>query len=1037
MKSLFYRNQHLLILTIVVLLVGGLAAIRGLPRLEDPRINNRNPIVVTAYPGAPAERVEALVTKPLETAIRELGDIKHVETTSRPGVSVVAIELQDRIENNQPVFARIRDKIEEAERLLPPGALKPFFDDERGATTFTVLVALSAEEGVQLSLPVISRLGRELSDRLRDIAGTDLVRLYGEPSEEIRVTLDHVAMEQLGISAVQVAQAVAQADTKLPSGAFRDQAQSFTMELSGDLDSIMRITEVPLRTRADGSMLRVGDVAQVTRNFTDPPPEIAISDGKRSVYVAARVDPRRRVDLWADRAREVIETFQTEHMGLRADLIFDQTSYTGERLSGLVENLLMGALVVTLVIFLLMGWRAALLIASAIPLTACGVLFAFSVLEVPLHQMSIFGMIIALGLLIDNAIVVVDEIRKGMSAGLGPLHALQDAVSHLFVPLLGSTLTTVLSFMPILLLPGNVGDFIGTISVSVILALIFSFVLSMTVLPALAGRFLKVDQQRPRWWRNGLPGNGLSRVFAGFARWCYRWPVAGIALAMLPPILGFLLVPQLRQQFFPPADRDQISLEFWVRGDTAIGRTAEIAAEMEQSLRQTDGVETVHWLVGGSMPSLYYNLVMNKDQTPSYAHAIVKTRDTETVKQVIGALQAKLDAAFPEALTVLSMLGQGPPIESPIQVRLKGPSVQGLRVIGEQVREVLAATPGVLHTRATISSGLPKMLAQIDEAEVHRSGLNLRAVAGQLQANMEGMDGGTVLEGTELLPVRVRFADYQRGEVAALANMSLANGRGESVSLQALADLELVAEASAVTRRDGERTNYIEGYINHDALPMEINRSFLARLEDSGFTLPAGYALEVGGDAEKQADAIANLKLYLPVLLTLMVATLVLSFRSFALAGLLGAVGMLSVGLATLAIWFSGYPFGFNPILGTAGLIGVALNDSIVVLAAIRGNAVARAGQVEAVLREVMGCSRHVLATTLTTIGGFLPLMLFTSGDFWPPLAVVMAGGVAGATFLSVVFIPSAYLLLLRLLPGLKKADVADSGKEMAEVVYS
>jgi multidrug efflux pump subunit AcrB len=438
------------------------------------------------------------------------------------------------------------------------------------------------------------------------------------------------------------------------------------------------------------------------------------------------------------------------------------------------------------------------------------------------------------------------------------------------------------------------------------------------------------------------------------------------------------------------------------------------------------------------MPSVYYNLVMNKDNMQSYAQAVIYTESTDTVKQIIGGLQEKLDRQFPETLVVCSLLGQGPPIESPIQLRIKGPSVENLRLIGEQVRQVLAETPGVIHTRASMSGGLPRLLADIDEEAASRAGLRLADVAGQLQANMEGMVGGSVLEGTELLPVRVRYDDGYRSEMSAINNLNLATPNGNVVSLQALGDLELVPEPSAITRRDGERANYIEGYIEFDALPMEVNRAFMERLEANNFQLPPGYKLEVGGDAESQSDAIANLLLYLPILLTLMVATIVLSFRSFALAALIGSVGLFSVGLSTLAIFFSGYPFGFNPILGTAGLIGVALNDSIVVLAAIRGRSASRAGQVDAVLREVMGCSRHVLATTLTTIGGFLPLLLFTPGDFWPPLAVVMAGGVAGATLLAVIFIPSGYLVLLKFIPSLgKMPEATHKTTDNVEVAYS
>jgi multidrug efflux pump subunit AcrB len=365
---------------------------------------------------------------------------------------------------------------------------------------------------------------------------------------------------------------------------------------------------------------------------------------------------------------------------------------------------------------------------------------------------------------------------------------------------------------------------------------------------------------------------------------------------------------------------------------------------------------------------------------------------------------------------VVRSFAQGPPVEAEVELELRGPSLAVLQELGETIRQRLGERPEVLHTQATLERGEPKLWVDVDEDEARLAGLTLRDVAAQLESRLEGRQGGSVRESFEELPVRVRTRNEARADRAGVAETQLLGTAAGTdwIPLAALGDLELRPEIGGITRCDGERCNQVRAYLRAGALPIDVTNAVLVSLEESDFRLPAGYSLRVGGDSEEQAAAVSSLLTYAPVLGVLMVATVVLSFRSAALAALLFAVAGLSAGVGLLATWVSGFPFSFNSILGTAGLIGVALNDSIVVLAAIRAEPRAREGQIDAVVEVVLACSRHVLSTTLTTIGGFLPLLLFVGGDFWPPLAIVLAGGVAGATVLATVFVPAGYVTIQR-----------------------
>jgi multidrug efflux pump subunit AcrB len=331
------------------------------------------------------------------------------------------------------------------------------------------------------------------------------------------------------------------------------------------------------------------------------------------------------------------------------------------------------------------------------------------------------------------------------------------------------------------------------------------------------------------------------------------------------------------------------------------------------------------------------------------------------------------------------------------------------------VRLALQEHPQTTHSQATMVRGESKLWIEADEAETRLVGLGLRDLAGQLQTNLEGGVGGSLLEDLEELPVRVRYADARRAELDDIASTSFVAPRaaGGWVPLEALASMSMRPTTGSITRYDGERCNVVQAYVRSGALPIDVAAEVGEALDAAGFKLPAGYRIGAAGAVEQDEEAKGNLVIYAPVLVTLMVSILILAFRSVRLALLLGTVAFLSIGLGLLATWLIQFPVSFNTILGTLGLIGVAFNDSIVVLAAIRANPAAREGEVSALVDEVAGVTRHIVSTTLTTMGGFLPLLLIVGGDFWPSLAIVLAAGVAGAMILALVFVPAAYVLLL------------------------
>jgi multidrug efflux pump subunit AcrB len=1019
-ENLFFRNPRLLALTVAVILVGGLSALAVLPRAEDPALVKRFGLITTPFPGANAERVEALITEKIEDALREIEEIKLVESTSSSNISIISIEQEETVpaKDVDNVWSRIRDKVAEVEPFLPAGAGKP--EVERlGITAYTALIGLTWERDDAPQYAIMRRVADELGDELRALGGTSEVELYGDPAEEIRVGVRAADLALRGLSIDDVARAIAQGDAKEPAGTLNHARGDLLLEVSGEVETLDRVRDIPVRRGDNQELVRVGDIADVAKTITEPPSDLALLDGKPGIVIAARVKDGIRADLWAVDAREIVADFaQRVPTGMRLELLFDQSEYIEARLGGLIRSLLISMSLVVAVIFIIMGWRSAIAVGVALPLASLMVLIGMRVLGVPMHQMSVTGLIVALGLLIDNAIVIVDEVRQRLQRGLSPAEAITDAVRHLAIPLFGSTFTTALAFMPLVLMPGGAGEFVGTIGLSVILAITSSLFLAMTVIPAVAGLVSRIESAagRRHWWQNGIDAAWLTRGYRGVLDFLLRYPALGVLIAIVLPITGFVQASKLPEQFFPPADRAQFQIELRLPAHASLAYTRELVDDARTRLLAHPRIERVHWFMGVSAPKFYYNMLETQNNAPFFAQALIQLDSAEDNSAVIREIQTMLDAEVPAGQFIARKLEQGPPFDAPVELRLAGPDLEQLRLLGEQVRAALAATPDVIHTNATLVDGRPKLQLALDDAAARIVGLDNVRVANQLRQSVTGAVGGALLEATEELPIRVRLVEDARRNVADLPSLDLVataqGGPGQPVPLATLGEFELRPELGAIPHYQGQRINTVQAFVNAGVLPSTVLNAALKRLEAAGFEPPPGYTLSIGGESAERDTAVGNLLASVSVLAIMMMATLVLTFSSFRIAGLLAAVAGLSAGLGLLALWLFGYPFGFMAIVGTMGLVGVALNDSIVVLAAIRERADAACGDRAAIRDTVVRTTRHIIATTVTTVIGFTPLLI-AGGEFWPPLAVAIAGGVVGASLIALVLVPSAYVLLM------------------------
>lgn len=1020
LEGLFYRNRRLLILLMALIAVAGLSSFYILPRMEDPVLTKRSALVQTRFPGADATRVESLVSEKIEEELREIDDIKELRSISRSGMSTITIELRDDVYEVDEVWSRIRDKIDDARVEFPSGAKEPDFE-EMDVKAYALIVALVWDNPNPVNYAVLRRSAKQLEDRLRAVSGTEDIDTFGDPDEEILVEIQPDRVATLGLSVEQIARQVEASDAKLTAGLLRGQKSDLLIDVDSELDSLARIARTPVQFGSEGHSVQLGDIATIHKGVAQPLSSLVVADGKPAVTLGMFVRDSMRIDHWSQEAKNVIREFeQSLADDVQVQMLFDQNRYVEARLSGLIWNLLFGGLAVIVVIVFMMGWRNALVIGTALPLSAFMVLAGLRMLDIPIHQMSVTGLIIALGLLIDNAIVVVDEVRTKLHARMAPEDAVISTVRHLAVPLLGSTLTTALAFAPIALMPGPAGEFVGSIAISVILAICSSFFLAMTVIPAIAALFAdpEEDPETGHWWQVGFSHAGLRNAYSKSLDFLFSKPLLGVGLGCILPISGFIVAGSLPEQFFPPADRDQINIELELSAHASLAETRETIAAIREVVLEHPQVRGIEWFLGESAPQFYYNIIAKRENSSNFAQALVQLNSAHGGQELIHELQQELDRKVPHSRVLVRQLEQGPPFDAPIEVRLFGPDLHQLSQSGDELRTIISQTPDVLHHKAELADPLPKLTLKIDEEQARLAGLDHAEVSRQLNAALEGALGGSILEETEELPVRIRVPHDRRGSLDNIASLQLISskktpdGQAQYVPLTAIADVRMSSEIAAISHFNGERMNEVQAYIKAGVLPAKVLADFQKRLQQAGYELPPGYRLEWGGEASKRDDAVGNLMANVGVLMVLMVATLVLSFSSFRVAGLVGAVGILSIGLGLGMLWLFGFPFGFMAIVGSMGLAGVAINDAIVVLAELRANPRASKGDRVVVRDVVLRSTRHVVATSLTTVAGFIPLVL-AGGGFWPPLAITIAGGVGGATLLALYFIPSAYILVM------------------------
>ena len=993
--------QRLLGMVVTMLCLLGIAAYSTMPRQEDPSFPYRAGMITVSYPGASAEAVERLVLQPLTDELRQVEELDWSQGTARTGVALARLKLRDRIYDTDSAWDRVRQAMERARQDFPDDVGLMELDDRLIDIPAVVLAV-----GGSPSVTELSEVAERLKQNLLDIPGISRIELEGDADEQITLALDDAALYRLGVPPKRILDTLARRNQTIPGGFVVVEGKRLSVLPNTEFTDIDAIRATPIEL-PDGSQVPLAAAAEVWRGPAEPRQPETWFDGERVVLLSIIMEEGSTDAIrFGERIRERLDQVRPDFEPYQLREMFFQPDKVSDRLDDLAWSLVLSVLIIVAVVFTGMGIRMGLLVASILPMVALISVGLYDLGGGVLHQIAVIGMVISLGILIDNAIVIVENIQGHLDEGMRRLDALRKAVGELAGPLGASTGTTLAAFAPLLMAKGGAADFTRGVPVMIMLTLSVSYLLAISAVPLLAARFLK---PRKNLHKDRLIG--LASYLGGLV---YRHPGRLITAGALLVVISLGMTPFMAQQFFPNADRPRVIVEMYMPEGTDQARTAEVAAVLEQAIRTRPEALEVHRFVGFTGPSFYYNL-QRSPQAPNRARLVVRTPTLADTTDLVKWIRHEAARSLPELDITAGILGQGPPRPAPVEVRVFHPDDNARARATEQVYSILRGVEGTVDVRHDLDIGVPSIAINVDDATAARYGLTRADVAQSLYGQSYGAVAERYRQEDDPIPIVLRSREGTSLSLSRLLSVNTYNDQGDAIPLSAVATVETTWEPAAVYLRNGVRVNTISANLEEDYSFSQALDGLYAGLEQN--PLPAGTRLDMGGDAEGSDRANSALLTAAPIGMLLLLFFLLLQFNSFRRVGII----LLTVPLATVGIFpglvLSGSPFGFQSLLGVIALVGIVVNNAIVLLDVMdreleRGRAIA-----DAVRTAVERRTRPILLTTATTVAGLLPLA-FSSSTLWPPMAWAIISGLLASTVLTLLVIPSVCTKLIKLPVG-------------------
>lgn len=1003
------RNRAVVLFLILVSLAAGGWSYVNLGRAEDPSFTIKTMVVTAVWPGAGAEEMQRQVADPIETAIRTLPRLDWVQSYSRQNVTVVQVTLRDDTPAGEVanLFYEVRKKVGDIRPSLPADLRGPFFNDEYADVYAAVFMLTAPGQPQKDLLPYAERFRQ----RLLRIADVDKVEIVGERPRRIFVDISHTKLATLGIPATAILQALQQQNALLPAGSVEAPAERLTVKVDGALRDADAVADTPVAV--NGRTIRVGDIATVTRGYEDPPAFLARFNGEDALALAVRMKAGanglalgRSID---EAARDVRQTLP---LGVEVHQATNQAEVITEAVDEFLIKFVVAIGVVLLISFVALGASAGVIVALSVPLTLAVTFVVMEAAGMQFQRITLGSLILALGLLVDDAIITIEMMLVKIEEGLDRVQAATFAWTSAAKPMLVGTLVTVAGFLPVGFARSTAGEYAGGIFWVLLIALSVSWIVAVVFTPYLGVTLLPRGLERQAAARGGhdpyrTPFFDRFRAAVSLVL-RFRWAAIGLTLAAFAGAgLVFTTVPK---QFFPQSERHELLVELRGPEGSSIALSRSEVAKVEALVTGRPEVEHVATYVGQGAPRFY--LALNPVlPDPNFALMVVMTKGNREREALRADLVRHFAAEEGAVRGRVLRLDFGPPTGHVVQFRVAGPEADTVKAIAERVRDLMRANPDTRDVELQWGEQAKSIRFRLDQDRVKQLGLSSSDVAQTLQIVLSGAPATQVREDNRLVDVVVRATDEERAAVDRLGDVSITTRSGLSVPLSQIARPEVVAEDPILWRRNGDVVLSVRSDVVDGVQGPDVTNALLPKLRPIVETLPAGYRIDAGGAIEESAKANAALFKVLPVMFLIMLTLIMLQVRSFSrlfvvfLTFPLGFIG------ASFALALTGKPFGFVALLGILALGGIIVRNTLILVDQIDVDMAAGLSMRDAIVETTVRRARPVVLTALAAILAFLPLTLTS---FWGPMAIVLIGGTLVGTVLTLFFLPALYAAWFR-----------------------
>ncbi|WP_320736660.1 efflux RND transporter permease subunit [Enterobacter roggenkampii] len=1010
LSALAVRERSVTLFLIVLVTIAGIYAFFGLGRAEDPPFTVKQMTAIAVWPGATAQEIQDQVSEPLEKRLQELKWYDRTETYTRPGMAFITLSLQDKTPpaEVQEEFYQARKKLGDESQRLPAGVIGPMINDEFSDVTFA-LFALKAKGEPQRQLV---RDAEGLRQQLLHVPGVKKVNIIGEQAERIYIAFSHDRLATMGLSPQDIFNALNGQNALAAAGAIETRGAQIFIRLDGAFDELQKIRDTPLV--AQGKTLTLSDVATVERGYEDPPTMLIRNQHEPALLLGVVMRGGwNGLALGKALDAETAKINDSLPLGMTLTKVTDQSVNIRSSVDEFMIKFFVALLVVMVVCFVSMGWRVGVVVAAAVPLTLAVVFVVMEAAGINFDRVTLGSLILALGLLVDDAIIAIEMMVVKMEEGYDRIKASAYAWSHTAAPMLAGTLVTAIGFMPNGFAQSTAGEYTSNMFWIVGLALIASWFVAVVFTPYLGVKILpaipKVEgghaaiYNTPRYNRfRQLLGRVIAR----------KWRVAGSVVAIF--ILAVLGMGLVKKQFFPTSDRPEVLVEVQMPYGTSIAQTSAATAKIEAWLGKQPEAKIVTAYIGQGSPRFYLAMAPELPD-PSFAKIVILT-DSETSREALKfrLREAVASGLAPEARVRVTQLVFGPYSPFPVAWRVSGPNVKQVQDIAERVKDVLQASPMMRTVNTDWGSRVPVLHFTLDQNRLQATGLTSSAVAGQLQFLLSGVPVTSVREDIRSVDVVARAAGDIRLDPAKIEGFTLVGNAGQRVPLSQIGKIEVGMEDPILRRRDRTPTITVRGDIADNLQPPDVSVDIMKELQPIVDSLPAGYRIDMAGSIEESGKATQAMLPLFPIMIALTLLIIILQVRSLSamvMVFLTAPLGLIGV-VPTLLIF--NQPFGINALVGLIALSGILMRNTLILIGQIDHNQKDGLDPFQAVVEATVQRARPVLLTAMAAVLAFIPL---THSVFWGTLAWTLIGGTLGGTIITLVFLPAMYAIWFRIRP--------------------